>query len=88
MFQRNAGEAWDNAINSFEKSALLDGKIENKSSNAHMAFFIGNTVVGPFNGTSSLSMNILIKLISIVSLVIAPHITRTGVSMVPTPASS
>lgn len=74
IFQSNAGGAWDNAKKSFEKGAMINGKMEYKGSDAHKASVVGDTVGDPFKDTSGPSMNILIKLMSIVSLVIAPHI--------------
>lgn len=74
IFQNNAGGAWDNAKKSFEAGVEIDGKMEYKGSDAHKASVTGDTVGDPFKDTSGPSMNILIKLMSIVSLVIAPHI--------------
>jgi len=67
IFQNNAGGAWDNA----KKSMEADGQ---KGTDSHKASVTGDTVGDPFKDTSGPSMNILIKLMCIVSLVIAPHI--------------
>ena len=78
IFQSNAGGAWDNAKKSFEKGVLINEEMFYKKSDPHKASVTGDTVGDPFKDTSGPSMNILIKLMSIVSLVIAPYIYGIG----------
>lgn len=78
IFQSNAGGAWDNAKKSFEKGVEIDGVVYKKGSDPHKASVYGDTVGDPFKDTSGPSMNILIKLSCIVSLIIAPSIALTG----------
>ena len=74
IFQSNSGGAWDNAKKLIEGNFEIDGKVYGKGSYAHKASVVGDTVGDPFKDTSGPSLNILIKLMSVVSLVIAPLI--------------
>ena len=67
IFQSNAGGAWDNA----KKMIESDGR---KGTDAHKAAVVGDTVGDPFKDTSGPSLNILLKLMSVVALVIAPSV--------------
>jgi len=69
VFMANTGGAWDNAKKAIEKGEVAG---QRKGTDAHKAAVVGDTVGDPFKDTSGPAMNILIKLMSIVSLVIAP----------------
>ena len=75
IFQANAGGAWDNAKKMVEDgSVIINGEVQGKGSDTHKATVVGDTVGDPFKDTSGPSLNILLKLMSVVALVIAPSI--------------
>ena len=78
LFQSNAGGAWDNAKKMVEEGYEINGERHGKGSELHKAAVVGDTVGDPLKDTSGPSLNILLKLISVVALVLAPFITING----------
>ncbi len=74
LFQSNAGGAWDNAKKMVEEGYEIDGVKHGKGSDVHKAAVVGDTVGDPLKDTSGPSLNILLKLMSVVALVLAPFI--------------
>jgi K(+)-stimulated pyrophosphate-energized sodium pump len=74
LFQSNAGGAWDNAKKMVEEGYEIDGVTHSKGSEVHKATVVGDTVGDPLKDTSGPSLNILLKLMSVVALVMAPFI--------------
>ncbi|NOR88519.1 MAG: sodium-translocating pyrophosphatase [Bacteroidales bacterium] len=81
IFQSNAGGAWDNAKKMVEEGVEIDGVSYGKGSEVHRAAVVGDTVGDPFKDTSGPSLNILLKLMSVVALVIAPSIANIDMDM-------
>ncbi len=78
LFQSNAGGAWDNAKKMFEAGLQIGNQTYQKGSEPHKAAVVGDTVGDPFKDTSGPSLNILLKLMSVIALVTAPILPKTG----------
>ena len=78
LFQSNAGGAWDNAKKMVEEGYEIEGESFGKGSEVHKAAVVGDTVGDPLKDTSGPSLNILLKLMSVVALVLAPILVNAG----------
>ena len=77
MFMNNGGGAWDNAKKYIESGTFtVDGQVVGKRSEPHKAAVVGDTVGDPFKDTAGPSLHVLIKLLSTITLVLAPLFIR------------
>ncbi|TAE48767.1 MAG: sodium-translocating pyrophosphatase, partial [Bacteroidetes bacterium] len=86
IFQSNAGGAWENAKKMFEEGVDINGKLYFRGSEPHKAAVVGDNVGDPFKDSSGPSLNILLKLMTVVALVIAPTLVEIhGLPKMPQP---
>lgn len=86
IFQSNAGGAWENAKKMFEEGVDINGKLYFRGSEPHKAAVVGDNVGDPFKDSSGPSLNILLKLMTVVALVIAPTLVDIhGLPKMPQP---